>query len=250
MAYFFTVSPDFTPDKISSWYIFNTWLQRAIDENIHLELFDDFDSQREVIDKDGVDLIFANPYDAAALIREKGFRAVARPKGKGDEALIAVSHNHSAQRVEDLAEGLRVASTDDPDVHMMGYIMLEPAELDSSNTTRTLCDTYPLVAKQLIRHEADAGFFLVDAFDGLSGITRKQLRPLVRSQINVIYHALMVGPRFAHRCNDIQRCLIDMENDKKGLGVLSSLGFESWEVVKNEEAEFMIDLMETLAWQP
>lgn len=250
MSYFFTVSPDFTPDQISGWYIFNTWLQRAIDENIHLELFDDFDSQREVIRNDGVDLIFANPYDAAALIREKGFRAVARPKGKGDEALIIVGDNHPAQRVEDLKAGLRIASTDDPDVHMMGFIMLEPAELDATNTKRTLCDTYPLVAKRLIQNEADAGFFLADAFDGLSGITRKQLRTLVRSQIHVIYHALMVGPRFAHRCNDIQRCLLDMGKDKKGSGVLKSLGFKSWDVVKDEEAEFMIDLMETLTWQP
>ncbi len=249
MSYFFTVSPDFTPDKISGWYIFNTWLQRAIDENIHLELFDGFDSQRKVIHKGGVDLIFANPFDAAALIREKGFRAVARPKGKSDEALIAVGNDNPAQRIEDLTPDLRIASTDDPDVHLMGFIMLEPAELDATNTTRTLCDTYPLVAKRLIRGEVDAGFFLADAFEGLSGITRKRLRPLVRSQIHVIYHTLMVGPRLAHRCNDIQRCLVGMGKDAKGSGVLKSLEFKSWDPVKEEEAEFMIDLMETLTWQ-
>ena len=43
----------------------------------------------------------------------------------------------------------------------------------------------------------------------------------------------------AYDSADIKETLVDMENDKKSLGVLRSLGFESWEVVKNEEAEFI-----------
>ncbi|MEE9356961.1 hypothetical protein [Candidatus Vondammii sp. HM_W22] len=40
-----------------------------------------------------------------------------------------------------------------------------------------------------------------------------------------------------------------MGKDAKGSGVLKSLEFKSWDPVKEEEAEFMIDLMETLTWQ-
>lgn len=47
MRYVMTVSPDFSPDKIAGWYIFNTWLQRQLDIHIHLELYSDFNSQRE-----------------------------------------------------------------------------------------------------------------------------------------------------------------------------------------------------------
>ncbi|MES9898804.1 MAG: phosphate/phosphite/phosphonate ABC transporter substrate-binding protein [Sedimenticola sp.] len=249
MSYFFTVSPDFTPDHISGWYIFNTWLQKAIGEGIHLELFNDFDAQRKVIVEDGVDLIYANPFDASDLVRNKGFLPIAKAAEKGDEAIVVVRDDNPAQEVEELQSGTCLASTDDPDVHLMGAIMLEPAELSAANTTRHVCSSYPIVAKELIRGEADVGFFLAEAYDGLSGITRKQLRPLVRSQIGVIHHALMVGPKLAHRREDIRQTLLGMAQAEKGPGVLESLGFTGWQSVEDEDTEFMIDLMETLTWQ-
>jgi phosphonate transport system substrate-binding protein len=41
--------------------------------------------------------------------------------------------------------------TEDPDVHMMGMIMLEPGDLDTSNVEMVPCDTYVLVAKHLLQ---------------------------------------------------------------------------------------------------
>ena len=73
MTYQITVSPDFSPDHIFGWYHFNTWLQQNLDTRIHLELYSDFESQREAILSDQIDLIYANPYDASMLVREKGF---------------------------------------------------------------------------------------------------------------------------------------------------------------------------------
>lgn len=61
MTMLFTVSPDFPADRISGWYVFNTWMQRALAAGIHLELYDDFRTQREAIAADKVDLIYANP---------------------------------------------------------------------------------------------------------------------------------------------------------------------------------------------
>lgn len=246
MSMFFTVSPDFSPDHIPGWYIFNTWFQRQTGEAIHLEMFDDFQSQRLAIQQDKVDLIYANPFDAAMLVREKGFSPVVRAKGVADEAVIAVSTANSVGDVAELASGTRVAFTDDPDVRLMGMIMLEPADLDNSNIVSVTADTYVLVAKQLLKGEADVGIFLAEAYDGLSSVIRKQLKVLVRSQISVVHHALMVGPRLLHRRDDFRQLLVDMDQDEKGLGVLTSLGFSAWEAVDDEEMEFMIDLMDTL----
>ena len=75
----FTVSPDFGPDAIAAWYFFNTWLQRATGEQVHLELYRDFAAQRTAVARGAVDLIFANPYDAAALVRDHGYVPLARP---------------------------------------------------------------------------------------------------------------------------------------------------------------------------
>ncbi len=246
MSYLMTISPDFAPELIAGWYIFNTWLQKQLGEGIHLELFNDFESQREAIRNNQIDIIYANPFDASMLIREKGFTALVRPVGKQDEAVIAVNAARSVEQVEDLRPGIRIASTDDPDVHMMGMIMLEPADLNVENTERSVVDSYIIVAKQLIRNEADVGFFLKEAFDNLSNFTREQLKPLVESEISIIHHSLLIGPRLAAQQDRIRELLLHMTADPKGAGVLESLGFQGWEHIDEEDVEFMIDLMDTL----
>jgi len=245
MTYNFTVSPDFMPSYISGWYIFNTWMQRQLEQNIHLELYDSFDAQREAIQAGKVDMIYANPYDAAMLIRDKGFKAVARPAGISDEAIIAVNIDSGIDSVESLKPGTRIASTDAPDVHMMGMIMIEPADLNPENTTRHICDSYVLVAKDLITGKADVGFFLKDAYDNLSSTTKKSLKVLVGSQIQVVHHQLMIGPNMADLHAPLLKHLLETK-DTKSQEVLAGLGFKEWEAVDSEEAEFMIDLMDTL----
>ena len=124
MTYNFTVSPDFNPGHISGWFIFNTWLQRAINEEIHLELYNSAHEQRKAIADDQVELIYANPYDATALVRDKGFIPVAQAGNKTDEAIIAVNQESPILNIEQLSGGTRISSTDDPDVRMMCLISL------------------------------------------------------------------------------------------------------------------------------
>jgi phosphonate transport system substrate-binding protein len=246
MAYQFTVSPDFGPSHIAGWQIFNTWLQRQLSEGIHFELYDSFEQQRQAIINDGVDLIYANPYDAAMLVREKGFMAIAKASNKSDEAMIVVNAESDIQTVEDLQSGIKLDTTDDPDVHMMVMIMLEPADLSTDNIEITQCDSYVLVAKQLLRGASDVGFFLEEAFQDLSKMVREQMRVLVTSQIQIVQHVLLVGPKLADRKDDISQLLLAMNNDANGAGVLESLDIAGWEKLDQEDVEFMIDLMSTL----
>lgn len=246
MSYQFTVSPDFTPDHLSGWYIFNTWLQKQSGEAIHLELYNSFQAQLDAIKEDKIDLIYANPFDAAMLVREKNFLPLVRAAGVSDEAIIAVNAKNTVEDIAHLSPGIKVAVTEDPDVRMIGMIMLESGDLNTQNTQIDIYDTYVIVAKHLLRGDADVGFFLAKAYDDLSGIIKKQLRILVRSQISVIHHSLMIGPGLAHRREEIQQMLLAMNNDEKGKDILSTLGFDTWVKVEDEEMEFMIDLMATL----
>jgi phosphonate transport system substrate-binding protein len=246
MSYIFTVSPDFSPDHLSGWYIFNTWLQRQSGEAIHLELYDNFQAQRAAIQANNIDLIYANPFDAAMLVREKGFLPLVRAWNTSDEAIIAVSADSSVNDVAELLPGINVAVTEDPDVHMIGMIMLEAGDLDASNINTRFYNSQVLIAKSLLQGEADAGIFLAKAFDDLSNLTKKQLKILVRSQISVIHHSLMIGPKLVARRDEVQQLLLAMNNDDKGKSVLNSLGFDTWIKVEDEEMEFMIDLMDTL----
>lgn len=246
MPFNFTVSPDFAPDRMSGWFYLNTWLQRKLGADIHLELYDSFEEQREAIKAGKVDLIYANPYDASMLVREMGFKAVARPLGKRDEAVVVVPAESPAQSVEDLKEGSRLATTDDPDVHTIGMIMLEPADLDAGNISQKEYDTYILVAKALLRDEADVGFFLKQGFDELSDLIKSKMRVLVSSQISVVHHALLVGPEMQDRLEEIKALVVDMGNDEKGQGVLDTMGLNGFEPMTMEQTEFMIDLIDTL----
>jgi phosphonate transport system substrate-binding protein len=245
-----TVSPDFTPDHIGGWYIFNTWLQKSLQIPIHLELYDSFHQQRDAIDDNKIDLIYANPFDASMLVRDKGFVPVARPRQSTDEAIIAVKASFHANQIEDLEPGTRIAQSEDPDVNLICDIMLEPAEISDRSDQRLVLSSYPLVAKSLIKDTADVGFFLVEAYHSLSNITKKNLRVLARSQINVMHHTLLVGPNLIEHRGLLSEHLLTMKNNKKGSSVLDSIGFDDWDSMHDEEMEFMIDLMDTLNYRP
>ncbi|NOY62271.1 MAG: phosphate/phosphite/phosphonate ABC transporter substrate-binding protein [Gammaproteobacteria bacterium] len=246
MPYIFSISPDVNPSHITGWFIFNTWLQKTLGEPIHLELYSDFASQRKAIVENKIDLIYSNPYDAAMLVRKKAFTPIAYPENRPDEAVIAVRADNPAQTVEELSAGIRAASTNDPDVHMMCMIMLEPAELDRHNVTTERCKSYIIVAKSLLKGDADIGFFLDEAYNDLSNVVKKGLRPLISSNIYVFHHALMVGPRLAHKRDEILSALLSMGENEKGRGVLRDIAFSGWIEEDHEDMEFMIDVIDTL----
>ncbi|MEE9319025.1 MAG: phosphate/phosphite/phosphonate ABC transporter substrate-binding protein [Granulosicoccus sp.] len=244
--YTMSVSPDFPPKDIPGWYIFNTWLQKLLGVAIHLELYDSFHAQRTAIRNGEIDLIYANPYDATVLVREQGFQAVVAPVGVSDETLIAVNENSRCRTVEDLHGKLRIACTDDPEVNLIGNILLEPADLDNQQISKTMVDSYVLVAKSLIQGNSDVGFFLKAAYDSFSSIIHDQLRVLISSDIQIIKHALLVGPPLAGKHSLIAEGMLAMPDNEKGKSTLQGMGIQAWEAVSEEDTEFMIDLLDTL----
>lgn len=246
MPYQFTISPDMSTRHLSGWYVFNTWMQRTLGESIHLELHADFERCRAAVREGRVDLIFANPYDASLLVRDHGFLPVAHPRGRPDEVIIAVPADSPVQCIEDLKPGARIATSTDPEVNVIGRIMLEPADLGHDDVTLLEFDGYVPVAKRLLRHEVDAGFFMADSFRELSDLTRAALRVLLQSRIHVIHHMLLAGPRLAAHVAPLQAALAGIDGTDKGRAIQRDLGFVGWAPTAREEAEFMVDLMETL----
>ena len=185
MSLQFSISPDFNADQLSQWFIFNTWMQRALARPIHFEPYDEFAALRAALAADKVDLIYANPFDTAFLVREQGFLPIARARRRSDEAIVAVAAGSPARRIADLASPLRVAATDAPDVEMIGRILLEPAGLG-------------------------------------------------RGDIQLTRKALLAS-------------LLAMHLSERSSHLLADLGFlDGWEEMTLEDAEFMIDLMDTL----
>ncbi|GAB6041154.1 phosphate/phosphite/phosphonate ABC transporter substrate-binding protein [Endothiovibrio diazotrophicus] len=246
MPQLFSVSPDFNTKFLPGWYILNTWLQRTLDMAIHFELFDDFEAQHKAIVEGRLGMLYVNPYDATTLVREHGFIPVVRPSRKVDEGIIATRADSPVQKVEDLAPGCRIATTKDPDVHMICMIMLEPADLGPDNVEFHHRDNYIIVAKELLSGDADIGFFLADTYNDLSALLRKQLRVVIHSHIHMVHHLFVIHPQMRDRLPALQRAMTEMGNTPKGQTILQELNIEKWERVGQEEVEFMIDLMDTL----
>lgn len=244
--YNITVSPDFKPDKIASWYVFNTCFQKAAELSLHLALYNDFDELRDAIREEKVDLIYANPYDAALLVNEHGFLPLVKPVGKSDECVIVTSVDGDIHSIEDLQPESRIATTNDPATNMIGMRMLEAADLDEENTVVEQVVSFVVVARQVMTDKADIGFFLKEAYDELSDMIKNRLRVVASSEISVIYHALMVGPKLADQRERLTQILLNMNKEEKSQAILKDLGLNAWEEMTDEDAAFMIDLMETL----
>jgi phosphonate transport system substrate-binding protein len=193
----FSISPDFNADQLAQWFIFNTWMQRTLGRPIHFEPYDDFAGLRAALAGGKVEILYANPFDTAFLVREQGFLPVARARRRSDEAILAVATGSPARRVADLPSPIRVAATDAPDVEMIGRILLEPAGLGRDSIHLERKPNYILVAKELLAGGVDAAFFLERNFAELSDLVRSRMRPLVASRIYVVQHALLIAPRIA-----------------------------------------------------
>lgn len=249
MTFDFMVAPDFPPDRFSGWYMFNTWLQRRSGIGIHLQMPADRAEQSALLATRTPDLIYANPFDAADLVRNRGYRAFARPVGQSDEMLIACAADARFECVEDLPAGACIALTANTDVKLIGLRLLEPADLTEADLSWQVADSYQAVARQVMGGQAQAGFFLAEAFHAFSRMTRARMKVLVESQLRDITHVVLSHPRIDADLPALRAAVLAIGTgpDAGEAEVLSALGFaEGFAPMQAEEVEFMIDLMDTL----
>ena len=107
-------------------------------------------------------------------------------------------------------------------------------------------EAYQAAAKQMVKGEADVAFFIAEIYHSLSKLTKSQLNVLIESNIATISHVILVKDGFT-QADDIAKVILSLKDDADGQAVLSELGMtDGFEPIDDEDAEFMIDLMETL----
>lgn len=242
----FTTAADVIPTEFPNWYIFNTWLQKAVNHNIRLRIPISFTELHEFIKADLADIAYANPYDAAMLVRDHGFVPIVRPDNQTDEMVIVTAKNNPIDSFTELPPGTRIALTDDRDVRMIGMILIEPADLNEENVNFIQVESGVVASRRVINQDADIAFILTKSYDIFSPLITNSLRELIRSQISVINHTLMVKPHVLEKIPDLPKVLTEMHKTTNGQKILGYFGINHWVAVENEEVEFMIDLMETL----
>lgn len=246
MKFNLLIAPDFAPERFAGWHMLNTLLQKRTGLHLHLLTPASASEQTEMINKGDVDIIYANPFDATHLIREKGYRVVARPKGKADEMVIATKAEGALKTLDDLQKGAKVAMADNRDVKLIGLRLLEAVDLTEQDLNFDITENYQAAAREVIKGEADVAFFLSEVYHGLSRLTLSQLHVLIESDLSDITHVVLVSEKLADNQDFIQS-LLKLTDDSDGQEVLAELGMkEGFELMDEEDGEFMIDLMDTL----
>ena len=242
------VAPDFAPENFPGWYMLSTLLQHRSGLRLHLLMPADAAEQARMLGEGQADLVYANPFDAAAMIREQGYLPVARPLGQSNEMVIATAAESPLQTVEDLQAGCSIALTDNRDVKLIGLRLLEPADLGETDIQWQLCASYQAAARMTLNGQVDAGFFLASAYHSLARITRERMKVLVESRLRDISHVLLAHPRMGEDLPTLAQALFAVNPaTPSDLEVLQVLGLPGgFEPMTQEDAEFMIDLMDTL----
>ncbi|WP_201617922.1 PhnD/SsuA/transferrin family substrate-binding protein [Psychrobacter urativorans] len=245
-TYNMLIAPDFSPERFAGWHMFNTLIQKRAELNMHLNTPTSHAEQQELLNTGDIHVIYANPFDAAALIREQGYRAIARPIGKSDEMVIAASVNSDINSLEDLTRGATVAMANNRDVKLIGLRLLEAVDLEEADLNWEVTETYQAAARQVIKGDAQAAFFLSEIFHSFSRLTKTQLTVLIESDLADISHVLLIKDDLADG-PALTDAILAFHNDDDGKEALTELGMpQGFETMSEEDAEFMLDLMETL----
>ncbi|WP_201628168.1 PhnD/SsuA/transferrin family substrate-binding protein [Psychrobacter maritimus] len=240
------IAPDFSPERFAGWHMFNTLIQKRANLNMHLNIPASQAEQQGIINQGDIQVIYANPFDAATLIREQGYRAVARPIGKSDEMVIAAAANSDINSLEDIKAGATVAMADNRDVKLIGLRLLEAVDVAEADLNWTVTETYQAAARQVIKGDAQVAFFMAEIFHSFSRLTKAQLSVLIESDLADISHVLLIKDGFPDS-DILMNAILNLHNDDDGKEALAELGMpQGFEAMDEEDAEFMIDLMQTL----
>lgn len=110
-----------------------------------------------------------------------------------------------------------------------------------------MVDTYQAAARMAIKGEVDASFFLAEAYHSLSKLTKSQLKALMESKLADITHVLLTSAKVGADAERVKEALVGLTGTPDGQPVLDELGIAGgFEPMTQEDAEFMIDLMDTL----
>lgn len=246
MKYNMSICPTTPASDMSGWFILNTYLQKKLDIAIHLEIYNNFEDQRAAFNKGEIDFIYANPFDVTLLMRELNFKALNKPNQTENEVVIVSNAVASDMTFSDLKPGLRIATANDPAINLIGMILLESVDIDSDNSQILDCNSFIIATKKVLNGEADIAFLPKKVYDKLSSIIKLQLRSLISSEISLIHHIFAASEKSQAIHKDLIKALCELNEQEAGQNILKTVGIPSFSEMQQEEAEFMIDLMDTL----
>lgn len=219
-----------TGAQLSGWYLLNTYLQRRLQQAIH---FEQLPAGHEIAGQT-VDFLFAKPFEACAMMENRGFIPLLRPQGEADEVVIVMRADdpRSLQGMENIQA---VTASQGSFVYLLGRFLCDENGLDSSRFQHHFAGNEIKAIQMLLKQQADVLFMLKKTYQGLSGLTRSNTRVVDQSDTQFAFHLLCVAPHAQEFAEPLRKVLEAMPGDEQGKGILKDIQIEGWCVPQEGE---------------
>jgi anti-anti-sigma factor len=230
--------------QLSGWYLLNTYLQRRLQRAIH---FEQLPAGHELADE-SVDILFAKPFEACAMVRKRNFAPLLRPTGEADEVVIVMRANDERQLGE--IEAVRaVTASQGSFVYLLGRFLCDESGLDSSAFQHHFAGNEIKALQMLLKEQADVLFMLKKTYWGLSNLTRNSTRVVDESDTQFAFHLLCVSPQIADLGESLTKIFTGMNDEEQGKTILKDIQFEGWCAPQEGEIAMLMRLFERYAEQ-
>jgi ABC-type transporter Mla MlaB component len=232
--------------QMNGWYFFNTYLQRHLGREIHLELIHGAMGEHHKKIED-MDIVFTKPFEATRLILEHQFLPLSRPLDQADEVTLLVRADDPRQTLAAFQGGKIVTAAPDNFVYLLGRFLLEEDEAALSGMEYLFSGHDIKALQMLLKGAADILFVLSDTYRGLSGLTRKNLREIDQSDTTFAFHLFSVAPHCRELGEALSEVLLNMGMDSQGRQVLADLGIPGWIKPTPDECDMLAMLFNRYA---
>lgn len=232
--------------QMNGWYFFNTYLQRHLGREVHLELSHGaINEQPKTAEQ--MDIVFTKPFESTRLLLEHQFLPILRPIDQTDEVTLLVRAEDTRQNLADFQGGKVVTAAPDNFVYLLGRFLLEQDESALVDMEYVFSGHDIKALQMLLKGNADILFMLSETYQGLSGLTRKMLREIDQSETAFAFHLFSVSPGCAELGDELTEVLLDMSKDSQGRQVLADLGLEGWIKPTDDEIDMLAMLFNRYA---
>jgi|GEM_PF-6602495 len=239
----YSISPYLLDNNPFKWADFENLLRKKSNLSLQLKKHASTRSFKIDLGNEELGLVYADPYHAALLLRQHGYRPIARAMGQYNEALVVVQADSSLMDIQDLQPHMYLSISVDPTNRLLGRLLLQPVNIDEDDMVCRYHRIQKSVVRDLILDKTDAGVISSSYFDRLQPIIKSKLRIIVRSQTYLFSALWMLSPKNTEQYAILARTFSQMHKNKTGSKILHALHTHSWLQVEQFKAEEMAYLM-------